>query len=244
MKSTVPVGTGERVRARLDARGLAHVGYVSNPEFLAEGTALANFMEPDRVVVGGFAEADADRVAALYEPLDAPDRAHRRRLRGDDQARLERGAHDADQLHQRDRERLRARRGRRRGGRPRGRPRPAPRAALPARGHRLRRLVLPEGRLGAQAARRQLGLPLPAPHGRDRGQRAPEAARRPEAPEPPRLAAREDRGAARARVQAAHERHARGAEPRPRPAAARGGRRGARLGSGRARRGARGCSEA
>jgi UDPglucose 6-dehydrogenase len=60
------------VRARLDARGLAHVGYVSNPEFLAEGTALANFMEPDRVVVGGFSQADADRVAALYEPLDAP----------------------------------------------------------------------------------------------------------------------------------------------------------------------------
>jgi UDPglucose 6-dehydrogenase len=72
MKSTVPVGTGERVRARLDARGLAHVGYVSNPEFLAEGTALANFMEPDRVVVGGFSQDDADRVAALYDPLDAP----------------------------------------------------------------------------------------------------------------------------------------------------------------------------
>jgi UDPglucose 6-dehydrogenase len=72
MKSTVPVGTGERVRARLDARGLAHVGYVSNPEFLAEGTALANFMEPDRIVVGGFSQADADQVAALYDPLGAP----------------------------------------------------------------------------------------------------------------------------------------------------------------------------
>src|SRR5919199_158239 len=52
MKSTVPVGTGEKVRRRLDARGLAHIGYVSNPEFLAEGTAVANFQEPDRVVVG------------------------------------------------------------------------------------------------------------------------------------------------------------------------------------------------
>ena len=72
MKSTVPVGTGERVRARLDARGLAHVGYVSNPEFLAEGTALRNVAEPDRVVVGAFADADGDRVAALYEPLGAP----------------------------------------------------------------------------------------------------------------------------------------------------------------------------
>jgi UDPglucose 6-dehydrogenase len=72
MKSTVPVGTGERVRARLDARGLAHVGYVSNPEFLAEGTAVANFTEPDRVVVGAMVEADGDRVARLFEPLGAP----------------------------------------------------------------------------------------------------------------------------------------------------------------------------
>ncbi len=54
MKSTVPVGTGEHVRARLDARGLESVGYVSNPEFLAEGSAVADFMNPDRVVVGAF----------------------------------------------------------------------------------------------------------------------------------------------------------------------------------------------
>ncbi|MGH3022448.1 MAG: UDP-glucose dehydrogenase family protein [Gaiellaceae bacterium] len=72
MKSTVPVGTGERVRARLDARGLAHVGYVSNPEFLAEGTAITNFTQPDRVVVGAFAVADGDSVAELFEPLAAP----------------------------------------------------------------------------------------------------------------------------------------------------------------------------
>ena len=72
MKSTVPVGTGERVRRRLDERGLAHVGYVSNPEFLAEGTALANFRNPDRVVVGSFGATDGDRVAALYAPLAAP----------------------------------------------------------------------------------------------------------------------------------------------------------------------------
>ena len=72
MKSTVPVGTGEKVRAALDVRGLAHVGYVSNPEFLAEGSAIRDFMKPDRVVVGAFTEADARRVAALYEPLEAP----------------------------------------------------------------------------------------------------------------------------------------------------------------------------
>jgi UDPglucose 6-dehydrogenase len=72
MKSTVPVGTGEKVRAALDARGLAHVGYVSNPEFLSEGSAVKNFMSPDRLVVGAFTEADAGTVAALYEPLEAP----------------------------------------------------------------------------------------------------------------------------------------------------------------------------
>jgi UDPglucose 6-dehydrogenase len=72
MKSTVPVGTGERVRAELDARGLAHVGYCSNPEFLKEGAAIADFMKPDRVVVGDFAPEHGDRVADLYAPLSAP----------------------------------------------------------------------------------------------------------------------------------------------------------------------------
>jgi len=72
MKSTVPVGTGEKVRAALETRGLSHIGYVSNPEFLAEGGAVKDFLHPDRVVVGSFAEADGDRVASLYRQLDAP----------------------------------------------------------------------------------------------------------------------------------------------------------------------------
>jgi UDPglucose 6-dehydrogenase len=72
MKSTVPVGTGTSVRAALDNRGLAGVGYVSNPEFLAEGTAIADFMRPDRVVVGAFEGSDGDRVASLYAGVDAP----------------------------------------------------------------------------------------------------------------------------------------------------------------------------
>jgi UDPglucose 6-dehydrogenase len=65
-KSTVPVGT-----ARLVARQLARgdVEVVSNPEFLAEGTALRDFFEPDRVVVGGDSEAAAVAVAALYAGL-------------------------------------------------------------------------------------------------------------------------------------------------------------------------------
>ena len=72
MKSTVPVGTGERIRAALDQRGLSGVGYVSNPEFLAEGRAVQDFLNPDRVVIGSFEEAAGDRVAALYEGFDAP----------------------------------------------------------------------------------------------------------------------------------------------------------------------------
>ena len=72
MKSTVPVGTGEKIRAGLDARGLAHVGYASNPEFLAEGRAVEDFMEPDRVVVGAFEEEDGDAVSRLYDGIDAP----------------------------------------------------------------------------------------------------------------------------------------------------------------------------
>ncbi|HEY6962828.1 MAG TPA: UDP-glucose/GDP-mannose dehydrogenase family protein [Gaiellaceae bacterium] len=72
MKSTVPVGTGEKVRHGLDQRGLDHVGYASNPEFLAEGRAVVDFMNPDRIVVGAFESDDADAVAALYAKLDAP----------------------------------------------------------------------------------------------------------------------------------------------------------------------------
>ena len=72
MKSTVPVGTGEKVRSALDARGLDSVGYVSNPEFLAEGTAVRDFLEPDRVVVGAFEEADGEAVEGLHAGLDAP----------------------------------------------------------------------------------------------------------------------------------------------------------------------------
>jgi UDPglucose 6-dehydrogenase len=72
MKSTVPVGTGRSVRHRLEERGLTNVGYVSNPEFTAEGTAVRDFMRPDRVVIGAFEQADGDLVERLHEGVDAP----------------------------------------------------------------------------------------------------------------------------------------------------------------------------
>ncbi len=72
MKSTVPAGTGEKVRAALKARGLDHLGYASNPEFLAEGRAIDDFVHPDRIVVGSFEPLDGERVGALYAGIDAP----------------------------------------------------------------------------------------------------------------------------------------------------------------------------
>ena len=69
MKSTVPVGTGRSIQRRREG-----LGYISNPEFLKEGTAIEDFMHPDRVVVGAGegSEEFAERVAALYAPLNAP----------------------------------------------------------------------------------------------------------------------------------------------------------------------------
>jgi UDPglucose 6-dehydrogenase len=69
MKSTVPVGTGRTIK-----REAPELAYVSCPEFLREGTAVEDFMEPDRVVIGAAPgdEWAADAVAALYEPFGAP----------------------------------------------------------------------------------------------------------------------------------------------------------------------------
>ncbi|WP_081237322.1 UDP-glucose dehydrogenase family protein [Streptomyces viridosporus] len=72
VKSTVPVGTGARVRAALDEAGLGHVGYASNPEFTAEGRAVEDFLRPDRVVIGASDEATAHWVRDLYDGIDAP----------------------------------------------------------------------------------------------------------------------------------------------------------------------------
>jgi UDPglucose 6-dehydrogenase len=65
MKSTVPVGTGAAIRRRKH-----DLAYVSCPEFLKEGTAIADFMQPDRVVVGADdGDWAGDAVEAIYKPL-------------------------------------------------------------------------------------------------------------------------------------------------------------------------------
>ena len=104
---------------------------------------------------------------------------------------------------------------RRRTGCRRNGPRPAHRPAISPGGHRVRGIVLPEGRLRSEAAGRQLRLPLSAPDVRDRGQRAAETADRREAAKATGKPSRSNRRAARARVQAGHQRHSRGVEPRP-----------------------------
>jgi UDPglucose 6-dehydrogenase len=73
-KSTVPVGTADKVRAALDEvlkkRGSpAEFDMVSNPEFLKEGAAIADFMKPDRVVVGADNPRAIELMRALYEPF-------------------------------------------------------------------------------------------------------------------------------------------------------------------------------
>lgn len=71
-KSTMPIGTGDWVANILDKRAAPGVtcSVVSNPEFLREGAAVADFLHPDRVVLGANEAAAAERVATLYAPLN------------------------------------------------------------------------------------------------------------------------------------------------------------------------------
>ena len=208
MKSTVPAGTGRAIRRELEP-GAA---YVSCPEFLKEGSAVEDFLHPDRVVIGADAgdEWAADAVAALYAPLGGEivrtDVACAEMIKlasnaflatkisfineianvceevGADVTEVARGMGLDERIGP-----------------------PFLRA-----GHRLRRQLLPQGRHRAEAARRQHRLPLPAAERGDRGQRAAEAAGDRQAAEAPRLAGGQADRAARARLQAEHRRHARG----------------------------------
>ncbi len=71
-KSTVPVGTGAAIQVDLAQRGLTHIRYCSNPEFLREGTAISDFRFPDRIVIGADDETTQGRVAELFAGLTCP----------------------------------------------------------------------------------------------------------------------------------------------------------------------------
>lgn len=72
MKSTVPAGTGTSIKRVFREQGKAGFRYVSCPEFLKEGSAVRDFLEPDRVVVGDDGDWAGDAVVELYAPLGAP----------------------------------------------------------------------------------------------------------------------------------------------------------------------------
>jgi UDPglucose 6-dehydrogenase len=72
MKSTVPCGTGASLARVFGEQGKDGLGYVSCPEFLKEGSAVDDFLHPDRVVVGDAGGWAGDAVVELYAPLSAP----------------------------------------------------------------------------------------------------------------------------------------------------------------------------
>ncbi len=69
MKSTVPSGTGASIQRVFGEQGKPGLRYVSCPEFLKEGSAVADFLQPDRVVVGDLGDWAGDAVVELYRPL-------------------------------------------------------------------------------------------------------------------------------------------------------------------------------
>ena len=102
-KSTVPVGTAARVRATIEALSSHRVRVCSNPEFLKEGSAVRDFLKPDRVVIG----AEDPEATQLLRELHAPLRPHRCRhprdgcgLRRAHQVRGECDACDPNLLHE------------------------------------------------------------------------------------------------------------------------------------------------
>ena len=68
-KSTVPVGTCDRVRELIQSQSAHPVHVVSNPEFLKEGSAVRDFQSPDRVIIGSDSDEAARKVANLYMPF-------------------------------------------------------------------------------------------------------------------------------------------------------------------------------
>ena len=68
-KSTVPIGTNASIQATIQRDD---VSIVSNPEFLREGVAVTDFLQPDRIVIGASDKEASERVAVLYRDIDAP----------------------------------------------------------------------------------------------------------------------------------------------------------------------------
>ncbi|HEX6783404.1 MAG TPA: UDP-glucose/GDP-mannose dehydrogenase family protein [Sphingomicrobium sp.] len=68
-KSTVPVGTGDQIEAILKEEGVTGISVASNPEFLREGAAIADFKHPDRIVVGAEDRHAEDVLKEIYRPL-------------------------------------------------------------------------------------------------------------------------------------------------------------------------------
>ena len=72
-KSTVPVGTAQKVTDKLAANASVEFAVASNPEFLREGQAVADFMKPERIVIGTDVSFAKDILSKLYQPLVAHD---------------------------------------------------------------------------------------------------------------------------------------------------------------------------
>jgi UDPglucose 6-dehydrogenase len=68
-KSTVPVGTGDQIENILREEGVSEVSVASNPEFLREGAAIADFKHPDRIVVGAEDDRSQEVLREIYRPL-------------------------------------------------------------------------------------------------------------------------------------------------------------------------------
>ena len=181
-KSTVPVGTSRRiqqvVRQELARRGAkVEFDVASNPEFLKEGSAIKDFMSPDRVVVGVESERAKELMSRLYRPfllnnfrvifMDVTSAEI-------DQIRREQHARHPHQLHERHRQPVRNRRSGREHGPQGNRQRRAHRKQVSLPGLRLRRFLLPERRQGADPNGREARLSDGGPLGGRAGQRAAE----------------------------------------------------------------------